>query len=37
MRMGSLQELLETTVEGGRVPGAAALVAHGEDLGETVS
>jgi len=30
--MASLQDLLETTVESGRVPGAAALVAHGEDV-----
>jgi CubicO group peptidase (beta-lactamase class C family) len=29
--MTSLQNLLERTVEGGTVPGAAALVAHGED------
>src|SRR5437667_6586062 len=30
--MTSLRDLLETTVESGRVPGAAALVAHGEDV-----
>jgi CubicO group peptidase (beta-lactamase class C family) len=30
--MKSLQSLLETTVAGGEVPGAAALVAHGEDV-----
>jgi CubicO group peptidase (beta-lactamase class C family) len=30
--MTSLGDLLETAVEGGGVPGAAALVAHGEDV-----
>jgi CubicO group peptidase (beta-lactamase class C family) len=30
--MTPLQDLLETTVERGAVPGAAALVAHGEDV-----
>jgi CubicO group peptidase (beta-lactamase class C family) len=30
--MTPLQDLLETTVERGTVPGAAALVAHGEDV-----
>src|SRR2546423_1366962 len=30
--MTSLRDLLETAVEGGTVPGAAALVAHGEDV-----
>jgi CubicO group peptidase (beta-lactamase class C family) len=30
--MTSLRDLLETTVESGRVPGAAALVARGEDV-----
>jgi len=30
--MTSLQDLLETTVENGTVPGAAALVAHGDDV-----
>jgi CubicO group peptidase (beta-lactamase class C family) len=30
--MTSLQHLLEATVESGTVPGAAALVAHGEDV-----
>jgi CubicO group peptidase (beta-lactamase class C family) len=30
--MTPLQDLLETTLERGKVPGAAALVAHGEDI-----
>ena len=30
--MTSLRDLLETSVETGTVPGAAALVAHGEDV-----
>jgi CubicO group peptidase (beta-lactamase class C family) len=30
--MTSLRDLLETAVASGRVPGAAALVAHGEDV-----
>jgi CubicO group peptidase (beta-lactamase class C family) len=30
--MTPLQDLLETAVEGGTVPGAAALVAHGEEI-----
>jgi len=28
----TLQILLETTIQSGTVPGAAALVAHGDDL-----